>query len=59
MLYEVITDSIYQPEQAEGYELGIKSTLLDGNLQFNLAYYDTDYTTLQVSVFIVDDDHLV
>jgi len=52
-----IDDSIYQPEQAEGYELGIKSTLLDGNLQFNLAYYDTDYTNLQVSVFIVDDDH--
>jgi outer membrane receptor protein involved in Fe transport len=52
-----VDQSIYQPEEAEGIELGFKSTLLDGQLEFNLAYYDTDYTNLQVSVFIVDSAH--
>lgn len=52
-----VDQSIYQPEQAKGYELGFKSTLLDGDLEFNLAYYDTDYTNMQVSVFIVDSAH--
>jgi iron complex outermembrane receptor protein len=52
-----VDQSIYQPEEAEGIELGVKSTLLDNRLEFNLAYYDTDYTNLQVSVFIVDAAH--
>ena len=52
-----VDQSIYQPEEAQGYEVGFKSTLLDDRLEFNLAYYDTDYTNLQVSVFIVDDAH--
>jgi outer membrane receptor protein involved in Fe transport len=49
-----IDDSVYLPEEAEGAEIGFKSTLLDGNLQLNMAYYDTDYTNLQVSVFIAE-----
>jgi outer membrane receptor protein involved in Fe transport len=49
-----IDDSVYLPEEAEGAEVGFKATLLDGNLQFNMAYYDTDYTNLQVSVFIAE-----
>jgi outer membrane receptor protein involved in Fe transport len=49
-----IDSSVYLPEEAEGSEIGFKSTLLDGNLQFNLAYYDADYTNLQVSVFVAE-----
>ena len=41
----------YRPEFAEGIELGLKSRLLDGTLELNLAYYDTQYTDLQVTVF--------
>ena len=49
-----VDQSIYQPEEAEGTEIGFKSFLADGQLELNVAYYDTDYTNLQVSVFIVD-----
>ena len=49
-----IDDSVYLPEEAEGAEIGFKTTLFDDNLQFNVAYYDTDYTNLQVSVFIAE-----
>jgi len=49
-----VDQSIYQPEEAEGVELGFKSTLANGRLELNVAYYDSDYTNLQVSVFIVD-----
>jgi iron complex outermembrane receptor protein len=52
-----VDQSIYQPEQAEGSEIGFKSTLRDRQLELNVAYYDTDYTNLQVSVFIVDPAH--
>lgn len=41
----------YRPEFAEGVELGLKSRMLDGTLELNLAYFDTDYTDLQVTVF--------
>jgi iron complex outermembrane recepter protein len=43
---------VFLPEYAEGYELGLKTRLLDGTLDFNVALYDTDYTDLQVSVFV-------
>ena len=41
----------YRPEFAEGLELGLKSRLLNDSLELNLAYYDTDYNDLQVTVF--------
>jgi outer membrane receptor protein involved in Fe transport len=49
-----IDDSVYLPEEAEGGEVGFKTVLLNDRLQFNMAYYDTDYTNLQVSVFIAE-----
>lgn len=49
-----IDDSVYQPEEAEGIELGFKASLLDDSLELNMAYYDTDFTNLQVSVFIAE-----
>jgi outer membrane receptor protein involved in Fe transport len=42
----------FAPEFAEGYEIGIKSRLADNRLELNAAAYKTDYTNLQVTVFI-------
>jgi outer membrane receptor protein involved in Fe transport len=42
----------YAPEFAKGYELGFKSRLADNRVEFNTALYRTDYTDLQVTVFI-------
>jgi iron complex outermembrane receptor protein len=38
-----------KPEEVINYELGLKSTLLDGNLRVNAALYQADYTNLQFS----------
>lgn len=38
-----------KPEEVINYELGLKSTLLDGNLRVNTALYQADYTNLQFS----------
>ena len=42
----------FRPEFAEGVELGAKMLLADGNVELNVAVFDTDYTDLQVNVFI-------
>jgi outer membrane receptor protein involved in Fe transport len=42
----------FAPEFAEGYEIGLKSRLADNRLELNAALYKTDYTNLQVTVFI-------
>ena len=42
----------YDPEYAEGWEFGVKALLLDGALVLNTAIYNTDFTDLQVSVFV-------
>lgn len=41
----------FNPEQVEGGEIGLKSTLLDRQLTFNLTGYYYDYNGLQVAVF--------
>lgn len=41
----------YDPEFVEVYELGFKSTLLDGKMRVNGAVFHTDYEDLQVQVF--------
>jgi iron complex outermembrane recepter protein len=41
----------YQPEFVKAYELGFKSTLLDGRLRINGAAFHTNYEDLQVQVF--------
>ena len=41
----------YAQEQAENIEIGLKTTLLDGNMELNLAAFNTDYEDLQVSIF--------
>ena len=41
----------YLPEEASGYEAGMKGTFLDNNLQLNVALFDTDFDNLQVNSF--------
>jgi iron complex outermembrane recepter protein len=41
----------YLPEEASGYELGVKALYLDNSLQLNVAWFDTDFDNLQVNSF--------
>ncbi|HRH75929.1 MAG TPA: TonB-dependent receptor [Cellvibrionaceae bacterium] len=41
----------FEDEQANAYELGLKSTLADGALEVNSAFFRTDYENLQISQF--------
>jgi len=41
----------YEPEQNTTLELGLKSRLLDGALELNLAAFNTDFEDLQVSIY--------
>ncbi len=41
----------YEDEEAESFEIGFKSTLLDGAAELNGAIFYTEYTDLQTSVF--------
>ncbi|BFM18091.1 TonB-dependent receptor [Maricurvus nonylphenolicus] len=38
----------FEPETNTAYELGLKSTLLDGRMQFNASAYFNDYEDLQI-----------
>jgi outer membrane receptor protein involved in Fe transport len=41
----------FDPEEADGFELGIKSILLDNRLRANATIYSYDFKDLQVSAF--------
>jgi outer membrane receptor protein involved in Fe transport len=41
----------YLPEEASGYEVGVKSLFLNNSLQLNVAWFDTDFDNLQVNSF--------
>lgn len=41
----------YDQERSETVEFGIKSTLLDGAMELNVAAFRTEYEDLQVSIF--------
>ncbi len=40
--------NVFDPENSNAYELGMKSTLLGGGMQFNVAAYYTDYQDFQL-----------
>ena len=40
----------FDPETSDAYELGVKATMLDGQMQLNAAYFNTDYKDLQLLV---------
>lgn len=41
-------DDLFEPEEIVAYEIGFKSTLLEGALTFNGSFYRYDYDNLQV-----------
>lgn len=43
----------FEPEQVDAWELGAKSTLLDGAMELNLALFRSEYQDLQVTTFNV------
>lgn len=43
-----ILQTPYQPEKLTNYEIGIKSTLLDGNLLLNATYFSMSYEDMQI-----------
>ena len=49
-------DPIYDEEEVDGFEVGMKSTLLNGTLRFNATAYRYDYKDLQLSLtrFLAD-----
>jgi iron complex outermembrane receptor protein len=44
-------DTVYGAESAEGAEIGLKSSLIDGRLALNVTAYRYNYKNLQVSAF--------
>ena len=42
---------IYDSEEADGFEIGLKSNLFDNNMRINATYYKYEYTDLQVQLF--------
>ncbi|MCT2401721.1 TonB-dependent receptor [Novosphingobium mangrovi (ex Huang et al. 2023)] len=45
------SDLTFNPEKAEGFEVGFKSTLLDRQLRFNVTAFTYKYKDLQVDFF--------
>ncbi|GAB3114287.1 TonB-dependent receptor [Aestuariicella hydrocarbonica] len=45
------SDFTFDPETAQGFEAGIKTTLLDNQLRMNFTVYNYDYDDLQVDFF--------
>lgn len=46
-----LADLTFEPEKARGFEAGIKTTLLDRQLRFNVSAYTFGYYDLQVDFF--------
>jgi iron complex outermembrane recepter protein len=45
------SDFKFQPETAEGFEIGFKTLLFDRQLRFNGDFFDFEYSNLQVDFF--------
>lgn len=45
--FEALARQIFDPEELDAYEIGIKSDLLEGRMRLNSAVYYYDYTNLQ------------
>lgn len=44
-------DFIFEPEEAKGFEAGVKTTLMENQLRLNLTAYRYKFTNLQVDFF--------
>lgn len=49
------TGNLLDPTEAESYEFGVKSTLLDGGMTLNATYYHVEYTGLTTSLLNIND----
>lgn len=49
------TGNLLDPTEAESYEFGVKSTLLDGAMTLNATYYNVKYTGLTTSLLTIND----
>jgi len=47
----------YDDESVFGFELGMKSTLMDGRAQFNATLFYADFDDLQVNSFVINPDN--
>jgi iron complex outermembrane receptor protein len=45
------------PETSQAWEIGAKSTLMEGRVRLNAALFRTDYEDFQAQVFIEDDNN--
>ena len=48
----LVTQPPYKPERLDDYEIGEKSTLLDGRLRLNAAFFYYIYKDIQVNTFL-------
>ncbi len=48
----LVTQPPYKPERLDDYEIGEKSTLLDGRLRLNAAFFYYVYKDIQVNTFL-------
>lgn len=46
-----VSDFTFDPETAEGFEVGVKTTLMDNQLRLNATVYSYQYEDLQVDFF--------
>lgn len=53
-VFNRLADNIYKAERLWNYEIGAKTTFLDGRAVFNPAAFYMDYTDKQVSSLVVD-----
>lgn len=51
-----VYDAIYDEEEVDGFEVGMKSTLLDGTLRFNATLYRYEYDGLQLTNLEFDEN---
>jgi len=50
-----LSNFLFQPEKARGFEVGLKTALFDRTLRLDATVYDYKYTNLQVSNYTVNN----
>src|ERR671914_371225 len=49
------TRAPFEPEEAQSFEVGAKTSFLDNRVNLNLAFFRTEYTNLQVQITEIDE----
>jgi iron complex outermembrane receptor protein len=47
-----LDDFLFESEDVEGYEIGMKGLALDGRLSYDIVAYTYDFTNLQVNLYV-------